>query len=178
MDIGNFTLVRLSSEHQILPFDCGDTDLNDFLHNDAKNYTENLLAVTYLLESENSTAAFFSLLNDKVSLEDTDSNSRWRKYFRDIMPQGKRFKSYPAVKLGRLGVDNSFKGQGIGTIILDYIKGLYVNDKRAGCRYITVDAYRESLRFYEKNGFKHLTEKDKGADTRLMYFDLLLLKER
>lgn len=36
----------------IKPFDCGDADLNDFLFDDAKNYLEAMLAVTYLLEDK------------------------------------------------------------------------------------------------------------------------------
>ena len=35
------------------PFDCGNSDLNDFLLNDAKAYASHLLAVTYLLEDDN-----------------------------------------------------------------------------------------------------------------------------
>jgi GNAT superfamily N-acetyltransferase len=81
------------------------------------------------------------------------------------------------MKIGRLGVSNNFKGQGIGTIILDYIKELFITNNRTGCRFITVDAYGASLTFYERNGFGYLTSKDKGMDTRLMYFDLMKLVE-
>ena len=38
--------------------------------------------------------------------------------------------------------------------------------------FITVDAYRTSLDFYEKNSFRYLTTKDIDDDTRAMYFDL------
>lgn len=41
------SLIRLSSNYKIKPFDCGDKDLNDFLLNDAK-----LLAVAYILETK------------------------------------------------------------------------------------------------------------------------------
>lgn len=177
MDISQFTLSRITENYPLLPFYCGDNDLNDFLLNDSRRYYQQLLAVTYLLETPEHTAAFFSVLNDKISIEDVDSKNKWRKYFRDIMPEGKRFRSYPAVKIGRLGVSNNFKSQGIGTIILDYLKEFFVTNNRTGCRYLTVDAYRNSLSFYEKNGFKYLTEKDKESDTRLMYFDLTAIKQ-
>jgi len=42
----------------------------------------------------------------------------------------------------------------------------------AGCRFVTVDAYRSALSFYERNDFKYLTTKDEDEDTRAMYFDL------
>lgn len=173
MDLSGLRLIRLSASHKIKPFDCGDDDLNDFLLNDSQNYSSQLLAVTYLIESDAETAAFFSLLNDKISIEDVDSKTKWRNFFRDVMPEGKRFKSYPAVKIGRLGVCNSFQKKGLGTVILDYIKELFITDNRTGCNYLTVDAYRKSLNYHEKNGFKYLTEKDKDADTRLMYFNLI-----
>jgi GNAT superfamily N-acetyltransferase len=169
-------LIRLSDNYQIKPFDCGNSDLNEFLVKDSKKYLQELLAVTYLIENENDTIAFFSLFNDKISLIDTDSKTQWRKLFKDNMPHGKRFSSYPAMKIGRLGVSGDYKGQGWGTIILDYIKELFISNNRTGCRYITVDAYRESLRFYERNGFSYLTTKDVDSDTRLMYFDLIQLK--
>ena len=147
--------------------------MNDFLFNDSKSYLEKLLAVTYILEDQNSTIAFFSLLNDKVTVEDVDSGNQWKKLFR--RPTGKDFRSHPAVKLGRLAVSNAFKGNGIGTIILDYIKELFITNNRTGCRYLTVDAYGASLKFYENNGFRYLTTKDEKSDTRLMYYDLKAL---
>ena len=167
------SLIRLTAAHQIKPFDCGDADLNEFLLNDATSYLQKLLAVTYILENENETIAFFSLINDKITIGDVDSGNQWKKWFKKTT--GKDFSSHPAMKLGRLGVSNSFKGTGIGTIILDYIKELFVTNNRTGCRYITVDAYGASLSFYEKNGFRYLTTKDKDSDTRLMYFDLMTL---
>ena len=48
----NRRIVRLTQEHLLKPFDCGNADLNDFLLNDAKAYASHLLAVTYLLEND------------------------------------------------------------------------------------------------------------------------------
>ena len=68
-------LIRLTLTQPIKPFDCGDVDLNDFLLNDSKGYLDKLLAVTYILETKNETIAFFSLLNDKIMVEDVDSRN-------------------------------------------------------------------------------------------------------
>ena len=174
--IENANLVRLTPTHLIKPFDCGHSDLNDFILNDAKKYHEKLLAVTYLLENEKETIAFFSLLNDKISLLDVESGNRWKRLFKEKMPLGKRFNSYPAMKIGRLGVSLNYKGQGIGTMILDYLKEWFISNNRTGCRYITVDAYSVSLGFYQRNQFDFLTNKDQNDETRLMYYDLYLLK--
>lgn len=47
----------------------------------------------------------------------------------------------------------------------------------SGCRFLTVDAYKSAITFYEKCGFQFLTEKDKEESTRAMYFDLIYYKE-
>lgn len=89
------------------------------------------------------------------------------------MPEGKKYRSYPAVKIGRLAVHSDYQKNGFGSQLLDYIKGMFITHNRTGCQYITVDAYKDSLRFYEKNGFKYFNERDKARDTRQMYFSLL-----
>lgn len=171
----NSRLIRLETGKEILPFDCGDADLNEFLHNDSKHYLNELLAVTYLLESEGETIAFFSVFNDKISYVDVESGNQWKKRFKSLFPEGKQMKSYPAVKIGRLGVNNQYKGKKIGTAILDYLKILFIDNNRTGCKYITVDAYAQSLKFYENNGFVYMTKTDEGEETRLMYYPLTKL---
>ena len=174
MDFSTLNFIRLNQGYVIKPFDCNDSDLNEFLLNDSCPHLGELLSVTYLIEDKDNTIAFFSLLNDKITIDDVDSNGFWNR-LRKKLPQRKRFRSYPSMKIGRLGVHVDFKGKGYGNAILDYLKILFITKNRTGCKYITVDAYSESLIFYEKNGFKYLTEKDIGKDTRLMYFDLKTL---
>ena len=88
-------------------------------------------------------------------------------------PNEKRLKSYPAVKLCRLGVASDAKRQQIGTTMLDYIKSMFVIENKTGCRFLTVDAYLDAVLFYEKNGFRFMIQDDDDPHTRLMYFDLL-----
>lgn len=170
MDITDLRLIRLSSEIRQKSFACIDIDLNDFFVNDALNYTKQLLAVTYILETEIDTVAYFSLLNDKISVK--DQRRSWRDRFNKKFPHRKRINNYPATKIGRLAVSINYANCGIGSQILEFIKTLFTNNNRTGCRFITVDAYRAALPFYEKNGFKYLTENDQSEDTRLMYYDL------
>lgn len=66
--------------------------LERFLLNDTNQYHAQLLAFTYLLESTKETVAFFSMLNEKISILDVESTNQWRKNVRDRMPQGKRFR--------------------------------------------------------------------------------------
>lgn len=168
-----FKLIRLNSDINILPFDCGNHDLNGFLFDDAKNYSNELLATTFLIQSDTETIAYFNYLNDKISHTEMGNREKFIERISSLFPIGKNgYTSYPAVKIGRLAVSENFKGNGYGREILNFTKGLFVDENRTGCKFITVDAYRESLKFYEKNGFKYLSSRDKKSDTRLMYYNL------
>ncbi len=82
------------------------------------------------------------------------------------------FKSYPALKICRLATDRKYHGEGIGTMMVNMIVVSYQSDNKAGCRFITVDAYAHSLPFYYKQGFVPLSKEDEDSPTRLLYFDL------
>ena len=81
------------------------------------------------------------------------------------------------LQLRRLGdTDKKYRGEGLGAMLVNTIIGSYRNDTKAGCRFITVDAYADALPFYFKLGFIPLSKEDEGATTRLLYFDLETLK--
>ncbi|WP_310560669.1 GNAT family N-acetyltransferase [Flavobacterium sp.] len=175
MESKDIKLIRLEPETNILPFDCGDTDLNGFLFDDAKNYSKDLIAVTYLIQDNEKTIAYFNYLNDKISHTDLDGSiEKFAARVGILLPKEKsHYKSYPAVKIGRLAVHIDYqKGGGYGRKIINFTKGLFTNKNKTGCKFITVDAYRDSLTFYEKMGFKYLSSRDKKSDTRLMYYNL------
>lgn len=164
--------VRLTPDHVLKPFDCGDGDLNDFYLNSAKQHLDSLLAVTYLIENESETICFYSLLNDKISVEDVPQIEQRKWGFKLKGKTGKTYKSHPAMKIGRFAVTNDYRKSGVGTEVMNYIKYLFITNNRTGCRFITVDAYAQSLGFYEKQGFKYMTSSDKDAEERHMFFDL------
>lgn len=169
-----YRIYKLAEDERIESFDCGDADLNDFALNDAQPYRKEKLAVTYtLLDKEDSSivAAFFCLLNDRISMADFDTKTEYNR-FRKRFVNAKRIKSYPAAKIGRFAVSKSMKGKNIGSFLLDFIKSFFVVDNKTGCRFLTVDAYADAVPFYLKNGFVPLNEDDKDDDTRLLYFDL------
>lgn len=162
---------RLNSISNTIGFNCGDEDLNDFLFNDALLYQKELLTVTYLFSNnENKPLAFFSVCNDALKDQDFE---KWNNISRKV-PNRKRRKDYPAIKIARLGVDISTHGKKLGTQIIHFIKNWFAHENKTGCRFLLVDAYNkvETLSFYESNGFAILTEKDEKKRTRLMYFDL------
>jgi len=174
MNKENIVLRRLGEDDVVSRFDCGDEDLNDFIFGDALLYYKVRLATTYVLEDKNTqdTIGYFSLAHDRISLTDFPSNSAYNRFRKQFFAQGKMFKSYPALKICRLATDQKYRGDGIGTMMVNMIVTSYKFDNKAGCRFITVDAYADALPFYYKFGFKPLSKEDEDAPARLLYFDL------
>ena len=173
----SYIIHRLGIDEQVKSFDCGDADLNDFILNDSGLYRKSLLSVSYVFEAPGDVnheqiAAYFSLANDRVSLSDFPCKTAFNRFRRHRFVNEKRLKSYPAVKICRLGVDSSLKGLRIGQFLINFIKYYFLSDNKTGCRFLTVDAYAAALPFYFKNGFEPLNEEDKNEPTRLLYFDL------
>jgi len=167
---------QLKENYPIKPFDCEDDDLNDFLFNKALLYQKELLATTFIVENEERTLGYYSVLNDSLQLKEEDfpSKSKYKKFLSYLIPHPKRhLKSVPAVKIGRLAIDKTYKGMGLGRILVDNIVDDCIElNKTIACRLITVDAYKAALPFYQKSGFEFLTEKDEQEEIRQMFLDL------
>ena len=124
MKDSDITFLRLSREHSITTFDCGNDDLNAFLLNDAMDYQDNLIAVTYLVRIYDETIGYVSIANDKITVADSNK-SIWRK-IKKSFHHNKHRGDYPAVKVGRLAVGSRYQGNDIGTKILDFIKYTFI----------------------------------------------------
>ena len=171
----NIRVVRLTQDYEFKSFDCGNQDLNNFLLTDSKPYAKKLLSVTYILETDEEIAAYFSVSNDKIYVPDSDKATRRK--IKSLFPHSKHRSEYPAVKIGRLAVNGRYKNRGIGTDILDFVKDLFITNNRTGCSFVTVDALREAIPFYVKNGFRYLDKSSANleSETCLMYYDLTQL---
>jgi GNAT superfamily N-acetyltransferase len=178
LNTNTLSVLKLESGTHIKPFECKDADLNNFLFDDAKNYYNELLAATYLVEyNEKRLAAYYCLFNDKIVFDFSGKEDPKRKWWQKFNKKNKihfnkHRKNYPAVKIGRLAVASDFEGNGIGSFIIDTVTNMLITNRDTGCRFLTVDAYRNALGFYQKNGFEFLSSEDENEDTRLMYFDL------
>lgn len=88
-------------------FDCGHPDLNDFFKNDAIDYSYQLIGKSYCftLDSNPETiVCAFTFSNDSIKLKNIP-NARQKK-IKKFIPHVKHLNSYPAVLIGRLGVNN------------------------------------------------------------------------
>lgn len=185
------------NKEQCLKFDCGtsedELDLNDFFANDAVTYQKRLLGKTYLFCSRqrpDEIVTAFTLSNDSIRLTNKLAEEYKDAFLEDADLRDKSIKRFPAVLIGRLGTSTKFANQGYGSAVMDFIKSMFRNSNKTGCRFILVDALNneDTLRYYEKNGFKFLVEDERleakyvgigvgrlPLHTRLMYFDLLTI---
>ena len=169
------------------PFSCGNADLDEFFMNDALLYNENLLGKTYcylLNDNPSVIVCAFTVSNDSVRV-DLLPNSR-KKKINNAIPREKQMRRYPAVLIGRIGVNTDFAGKGIGTELMEVLKIWFTEpDNKTGCRFLAVDSYNieSTLNYYLKNGFHFLfsTEDQEATNanlqlplkTRYMYYDLI-----
>lgn len=179
MILEGLELFKLEQLTDIKPFDCKDEDLRDFLFSKAKQFQKELLGITYILEDEDKTIAYFSIFNDSLNIQESNfaSKSAFKRFLQNLVTHPKRhLKNFPALKIGRLAVCNDLQKGGIGKAIVNYVIDIALeHNLKAACKLIIVDAYEESVGFYEKQGFSYLSESDAHSDTRQMYFDLTLL---
>lgn len=187
----NCNLCRMESMEDLGTFQCGDKDLDEFFANDSMAYFQQLLGKTYLYKLRSlstSTVAAFTISNASIRVDDLP-NSRKKKIEHDI-PYQKTCRNYPAVLIGRLGVDVNFQSKHIGSEIIEFIKYWFIEpNNKTGCRFVLVDAYNTpvTVSFYESNGFKMMFSSEEQEkqyrrlkpevplSTRIMYFDLINL---
>lgn len=180
VDLTGLSLIRLEEDTVIKPFDCGDTeadaDLNDFLFNKSKNYLKEHLATTFIIESDEITYAYYSILNDSLRVEHLNfaSKSAFKRFLKNLVTHKKRhLENFPAIKIGRLAVNKNIKIAGLGRMIVNTVIDYAINlNENCACKLITVDAYSQSLGFYEKMGFEYFTENDADESERQMFLDL------
>jgi len=174
MLVEDFTFEVLNENHCLLDFDCDEHEINDFLINDALNFQREQFAVTYVFTKDNQVVAFFSLLNDSLNDKGYE-NTIWNRFHRhNKIPNEKRIRHYPAIKIGRLGITKKYQGTGLAYSMMDFIKGFTRLNQRSASRLLLIDAYNKSkqLNFYERNDFVLLNNAESNTETIAMYFDL------
>ncbi|MGL4670335.1 MAG: N-acetyltransferase, partial [Methanobacteriaceae archaeon] len=140
--INNYEITKLSFSYDFSQFDCGFEDLNDFIQNDALIQQSAKLNVTYAVIYQNKILAYFSILADNILFKNLGSE------IEDLSEIG-HYKTYPAVKIGRLAIDKKYQKLGLGNDILkQIIMNINFYSEKLGIRFITVDAYAYAFKFY------------------------------
>lgn len=135
---------RLTADHDLSLFDCGEPELNDWLKRRALRNEGEGASRTYVVPAGQRVVGFYSLANGAVLRGQATGKVRRN------MPE-----PVPVMLIGRLGVDRSHTGQGIGRgMVRDAILRTMQAAEIAGIRAIPVHAKSPAARaFYERLGF-------------------------
>lgn len=175
-------------------FDCGRHTVNEFFQKEAQAYQDELFGRTYyfcLPDSPSNIVAGFTVANASIFTKHLP-NARQKKVGFEVHHR-KGLINYPAILLAQLGVDVRYKGNHLGTQIIDFVASWFTSvSNKSGCRHLIVDAYDEPhlIEFYKQNGltlfFSSIEQemeyrnwnpaKDGPLETRLMFRDMILLK--
>ena len=155
-------------------------ELIDFLMEDALNQQNRKISVTYLwfLRRTNELVAYVTLSPDCVKLKNI--NPKLSQNFRD---KGINYKSLPALKIGRICVDDRFQKRGIGNLIIQFTISMAIKiSNQVGCRFLYLDAKRnedsskDAIHFYKKIGFE--LYRDRESKETPLYLDLWPFMEK
>lgn len=156
-------IVPLTKRYNLASFKSTNSDLNDFLKNDALRYQEDMASRTHLCCWQKSIIGYVTLITDTLEVLAVDKNDRM---------DGYPYQKFPCIRIARLAVDRRFERKGIGKFLLSIAIGKAISvSNEIGCRYITVDSKPESLIFYEKNNFKTV-RKYRHSKYPKMYLDM------
>jgi len=159
----SYTISRISSQTNLIGFDCGDEDLNDFLFEDAEKNQHDLISVTKIMFLESSVIGYYTLVPDTLE--------QGKVRLSDKVPQYP-YRKYPTHKLARLAVDKRYQRKGYGSKLLgEFFKDVWLLIAAEGGRFITVDAKADAISFYKHDGFCAV-ESAKCNETIPMYLDV------
>jgi ribosomal protein S18 acetylase RimI-like enzyme len=146
----SYLTIALDSSHDKKSFYCGKQLLDDYLHKQAKQDVKRKLSACFVLVQDK---------NKKVKGYYTLSSATIQ---RDLLPEAivkklpPSYTDLPATLMGRLAVDNSFQGQGLGELLLlDALKRSYdTSVSSVASMAVIVDPIDEAaVSFYNKYGF-------------------------
>jgi predicted GNAT family N-acyltransferase len=153
----NYSTAPLNSAHKKKKFNCGKDLLDNYLHTQAKQDVKRKLSACFILtDEEQNVKGYYTLSSSAIN--------------RNLLPDEIKSKlpptyiDLPATLLGRLAVDNAYKGQGLGRhLLLDALKRSFdASVNSVGSMAVIVDPLDEdAMRFYRNYAFIRLSESDK-----------------
>jgi ribosomal protein S18 acetylase RimI-like enzyme len=176
--ISDFEIKKLAKKDlNNFNFDCGIADLNEFLRDDALLQQEQKVNITYLwiLKKSKKIAGYVTISCDSIHLSGQKKE--------EMQKIGISYRALPALKIGRMAVDNNYFKNGLGTLMIwfaiEIVKQL---NNFSGCRFLTLESKNDSsipdskkpIHFYKKLGFVTTKERKKTAYIPL-YRDLFVI---
>jgi len=143
--------------------------LKNFLKQKAKDYHSKNLAKTFVIVHEDNkkkVLGYVTLVSSQITLTGIDNPKDIGEY---------PYKDYPAVKIARLAVEQCYRSNGLGKLLIGW--SIAVSKTKImpfiGCRFLVVDSKPCAIAYYERNGFTLLNSADnKQSEHPLLFIDL------
>lgn len=147
-----WAIQKLDRTHDRKTFDCGNDALNDWLLKRVSQFEKRDLSRAYVAvrEGELRVYGYYALSTHRVRYEALPTEQS----------KGLPHIDVPVVLLGRLAIDGTAQGQGLGSLLLvDALRRAELVATQVGVRAVEVDAVDEAARrFYTKFGFTSLLD--------------------
>lgn len=149
-------------EYELNGFDCGEESLNAFLTNHLKRQHDGKILRAYVLltkEEKPRILGYYTLSGSCFEKETLPSKSQQRK-----VP----YQNVPSITLGRLALDKTLHGQGIGSMLVTHaMRVVYSASQAVGVHGLFVEALNDKAKaFYKSLGFIQLT----GNNDRSLFY--------
>lgn len=144
-----YRIERLGAQHARAAFSCGEESLDTYVRQRARQDDERNAAKVFVLYDiqDARVAGFYTLNASTVQFQDLPP---------EIQRKLPRYPLVPAVLLGRLAVDEHYRGQGLGEALLfDALRRAFeVGTQQIAAAAVIVDALHDrASTFYQKYGF-------------------------
>lgn len=163
------TFISEEYRDSIENFTCTDEpSVEIFLKEYALKYHQNNLAKTRLYFNENrELIGYFTLFTDYITVPKSKRNqNQWKL----TSVHGKQM--YPAIRLHYLGIDEKFRSQGFGKILLFFAIDICKDiAEEIGCVFLSIEALNNSVDFYKKFHFKLLNKQDQYLTNMIFKID-------
>lgn len=153
-----FKTVLLHSSHFRTDFKCGKSVLDDYLKFQASQDMKKRLSACFVCVNEElnePVIAYYTLSNSSISRDFIPME--WQRKF------PKSYKTIPTTLLGRLAVDVTFHGKGLGReLLVEALYRSYLASKEIGSVAVVVDPIDDNAQqFYVSYGFQKLPDSGK-----------------
>jgi ribosomal protein S18 acetylase RimI-like enzyme len=146
-DKPKFVFEPLGPNHDRAAFSCGSPKLDTYLLTQAGQDRKKNLSVAFILTPDSKTiAGYFTLSQYSVKLDDIPE---------EIARELTRHNEIPATLIGRLARSESFRGMGLGEMLLmDALHRCLINSRQVASWAVIVDAKDDAaIAFYRQYGF-------------------------
>ena len=143
-----------TQKHDRAAFSSGVAPLDAYLKNQASQDAKRRVGVTYVLREQDSNLIIGYYTMSTASIETT-------RLPEEITRRLPRYGVLPAMLIGRLAVDQRYRGQGLGEYLLvDALKRCLRLSRKIASMAVLVDAKDErTVQFYERYGFRRFSDR-------------------